>query len=79
MGGSGAEVLWNGTLVHLTSLHATFFLGGVCFIVKCILHDLKKIRASCGLVTQDLLQSVEQECVERWLECLEIGGSHVKV
>ena len=39
----------------------------------------QKIRASCGLVTQNLLQSVGQECVKRWLKCLEIGGSHVEV
>ena len=39
----------------------------------------QKIRASCGLVTQDLLQSVGQECVKRWLKCLEIGGSHLEV
>ena len=39
----------------------------------------KKIRASCGLVTQNLLQSVGQESVKRWLKSLEIGGSHVEV
>ena len=39
----------------------------------------QKIRASCGLVTQDLLQNVRQECVKRWLKCLEIGGSHIEV
>jgi len=39
----------------------------------------QKIRATCGLVTQDLLQSVGQECVKRWLKCLEIGGFHVEV
>ena len=39
----------------------------------------QKIKASCGLVTQGLLQSVEQECVKRWLKCLEIGVSHVEV
>ena len=37
----------------------------------------QKVRALCGLVTQDLLPSVWQECVKRWLKCLEIGGSHV--
>ena len=39
----------------------------------------QKIRALCELVTQDLLQSVGQECVKRWLKCLEIGDSHVEV
>ena len=29
--------------------------------------------------TQDLLQSVRQECAKRWLKCLENGGSHVEV
>ena len=43
------------------------------------LEELEQIRASCGLVTQDLLQKVRQECVKRWLKCLEIGGSHVEV
>ena len=39
----------------------------------------QNIRASCGLVTQDLLQGIGQECVKRWLKCLEIGGFHVEV
>ena len=39
----------------------------------------QKIRAICGLVTQDLLQNVGQECVKRWLKCLKIGGFHVEV
>ena len=39
----------------------------------------QKIRASCGLVTQDLLQSVGQECIKRWLKGLEIGGFHIEV
>ncbi len=54
--------------------------------VKSTPHDLKnleeleqKIRATCGLVTQDLLQSVGQECVKRWQKYLEIGGFHVEV
>ena len=39
----------------------------------------QKIRASCGLDTQNVWQSVEQEWVKRWLKCLEIGGSHDEV
>ena len=39
----------------------------------------QNIRASCGLVTQDLLQGIGQECAKRWLKCLEIGGFHVEV
>ena len=39
----------------------------------------QNIRASCGLVTKDLLQSVKQECIQRWLKSPEIGGSHVEV
>ena len=44
------------------------------------LEDLEqKIRVSCGLVTQNLLQSVGKECVKRWLNCLEIGDFLVEV
>ena len=39
----------------------------------------QNIRASCGLLTQDLLQGIGQECVKRRLKCLEIGGFHVEV
>jgi len=39
------------------------------------LNDLEqKIRAACGLVTQDLLQNVGRECVKKRLKCLKIGG-----
>ena len=62
-----------------------FFLGG--FLKNKVyserpqnLEELaQKILISCGLETQDLLQSVGQECIKRWLKCLEIGGSHVEV
>ena len=56
------------------------------FFVNFTPHGLKtfyeleqNIRASCGLVTQDLLQGIGQECAKRWLNCLEIGGFHVEV
>ena len=39
----------------------------------------QKIRVSCGIVTQDLLQSAGQECIKRWLKCLKIGGSQVEI
>ena len=62
-----------------------FFLWGflkskVYFTRPQNLEELgQKIRASCGQVKQDLSQSVLQECIKRWLKCLEIGGSHVEV
>ena len=64
----------------LTQLSTLTFKG---LRAKCTPHGLleldQNIRASCGLVTQDLLQSVKQECIKRWLKSPEIGGFHVEV
>ena len=68
---------------HLTP--CDFFICGflksnVCSTRPQNLDELElKIRVSWRLVTQDLLQSIRQECVERWLKRLEIGGSHDEV
>ena len=52
-----------------------FVQSRVCSTRPQNLEELKQpIRASCGVIAQDLLQSFKQKCVKIWQKCLEIGG-----